>query len=89
MLRRPIRADVNWQALPKGPGVLAIYATRDADPQQLGELAVDARDALLAAQRPDVLVVIVPPGIRGVEALDRSDMAQHGWVRRQDRQVKG
>lgn len=87
--RRTIRPDVNWQALPKGEGIVAIYAGSDADPVELGELAVHLRDALVAAKRSDLLVVIVPPGIRGIEALDRSDMALHGWVRRQDRQTGG
>lgn len=87
-LRRP-KADLDLQQLPEGPGVLVVYFDdKEADAVTLGHLLPQVADELHRLGRQDLLVVACHRGM-SLEVLDQGDMAHHGWVRRQDRQVHG
>jgi hypothetical protein len=87
--RRRVKAtDIDWQELPEGPAILAVYHDTNHDldlARSLGELGVGLVDELRRRGRDDVIVVMLPRD-GGLEALSVTDMAAYGWVRRQDRQ---
>lgn len=73
--------------LPDGPCVVTVTA-----PDRTVEGAADAarlalamRDELVRMGRQDAIVVVLAPG-QDVAALDATQMGQHGWIRRQDKQ---